>query len=561
MDRLVSNLSLDERLNLLDKFKGQSDISADPLYHEVKADVTDSSGTAAFVTLPWYYRLYYFVLSFFRGSPPAKLYEEGQVGDLGRRINELAPDLYDYQKNVLLSEFCVLLTDLKEAARFFYSALDVSVNQDKGGFYAFLGSLEMNDVHRRLHTGTDPETIAQQMPDAEGPEIKQHAYKVMEEAFSSVTAEQRNTMYLNARSMTCFKELSSFLFDRVIMAFGIGHSGHHCPANVIKDLLLTLNNILFSLKEPPTLSLLESLFVFQMQEKAGDPHYDMKLEMRKLLNKAEKALAYIRNFNKKVPLTLILRCIYRDFSLSPEQISGGEEWFAVYRDHWKRHIESKLSDYLQIRKQKEMTDTFRFFLKGTNLRMLENVVVDSTPEGLPVPDAFTLAFLRTFHSAVFLADINPLLRSIIIDGQFFKRENRTEFTECYNDLMKLEDDIRSFEVAISPEGELGKRFISAKQDISSLPIKRRKAQLVQEDASRIALGIIDRSRQAMDGMINILSGILKKEAGGKYDTLANLAQFTGKTTEFVDSANDSILKFNTALQLLDDIIVINSSQH
>ena len=560
IDRLVSDLTLDERQNLLDKLKAQTDISATPLYESSGKDEPEDDAETSFRRLPWYYHLYYFILSLIKSRIPIKLFEDSQVTRIGREIDALAPGLYDYHENALLSEFCSNITDLKESARFFYSALDASVNHDKGGFYAFLGSLEMGEVHRILQDETNPETLAERLPELPVAELKHRIYRTMDEAFAKVTDEQRGAMYFNARSLNCLKELSSFVFDRVIMAFGLGGVGQSCPVNAVKDMLRNLNNILFSLKVPPALPLFQSLFVYKLQERAKDDGFNITKEMQTLLGRAEIALETIREFNKKVPLTLILRCAFRNMSLCPQQISGGEDWFVVYRDYWKRRIDAKYSEYVQTRKQNELSNTFRFFLKGQDLKKMENVFSESMPDGIPVNESFTLSFLLTFYTAVFITDININLRPVLIDGEFFKRENRTEFTESYNDLMKIEDDILRFDQDISPAGDMGKRYALARQDMSSIPVKRRKIQMVLEDAIRTATGIIERSREAMKSMINILNGILKKEVGGKYDSLANFTALCGKTTVFVDGINDTIHQFQTALHLLDDIGTIDSQR-
>jgi hypothetical protein len=561
LNRLVSELTLNERVNLLDKLKSQSNLSSEPLYAGIEEsgepDTADLAETYA--KLPWYYRLYYFILSLFKAKNPVKIFEDSRVGKLGRDIETLAPGIYDYQRNNLLAEFCKLITDLKEAARFFYTALDTGVSRDRGSFYAFLGSLEMGEVHNRLETETDPVAIAARLPDAGETELRQTAFRAMEDAISAISESQRNAVYHAVRSLNCLKELSSFLYDRIIMAFGFDNAaaGQVCSANVVLELLETLNNILFSLKEPPPLTLLEALFIFVLEEK-GDRNQDISREMRSLLTRAENSLATIRNFNTMVPLTLIVRCAAKNMSLSPKQISGGEDWFAVYREYWKRRIEGRFAEYMRDRRHRDLLSTFRFFLKGTNLKLLDNAVSETNPDGIPIPEAFALSFLLSFHEAVYMPDINKILRPILIDGEFYKRENRTEFTEAYNNLIKLEDDIKRFEGDISPQGEFGKRYSSARADMSSLPIKRRKIQIVIEDASRNAGAIIKRIREACKIQINILNGILKKDDTGKYDTLGNLSVLVAKTSGFMNGLSDSIGKFQQTLKLLDDISVMES---
>jgi hypothetical protein len=554
LNRLVSELTLEERKNLLEKLKSQSNLSNEPLY-EVKEEAALPQIEQQYAGLPWYYHIFYVILSFFKSKSPLKLFEDGQVGRLGREIDERSPGLYDYQRAFLLPEFYQALMDLKEGARFFFTALDASVGRDKGGFYAFLGSLELEDTHRLLQTKTAPGAVAELAPEADGAELRQMAFRAMEDAFAAITEEQRNAMYHNARSLQCLKELSSFLYDRVLMAFGFAGSGagQVCSVNVVREMLLTLNNILFSLQAPPPLALLESLFVFLLQEKTGEPGFDMGREMRSLLTRAENALVTIRNFNSRVPLTFILRCANRDMSLSPQTISGGEDWFMVYREYWKRHIELQFAEYTNVRRQQDMVNSFRYFLKGANLKILTNVVSETNPNGLPIAEALSLSFLLTFYSAVFMGEINKSLRPILIDGEFYKRENRTSFTEAYNDIIKLEDEIRKFELEISPAGDFGKRYALAKQDMSSLPVKRRKIQLALQDASREAKQIIDSARGAFQTMIKVLNGIAGKDQTGTYDTLSNMAQLSGKGTAFTAGIADSIQKFQKTLQLMNDI--------
>jgi hypothetical protein len=562
LNRLVSELTLEERQNLLEKLKAQSNLSGDLLY-EVKEESVPVKSDEQYVKLPWYYRLFYFILSFFESKSPIKVYEDSQVGKLGREIDARSPGLYDHQRAYLLPEFFRLITDLKEGARFFFTALDASFNRDKGSFFAFLGSLEMGEVHRRLQTETDPNVIAEKFPKASAAELRQTAFRVMEDAFAGITEAQRNIMYHNTRSLYCLKELSTFLFDRIIMAFGFesAASGQVCSINVVRELLYSLNNILFSLRAPPPLTLLESLFIFLLQEKAGEPDFDISRDMRSLLTRAENSLVTIRTFNAQVPLTLLLRCANRDMGLSPQEISGGEDWFLVYREYWKRHIEMLFADYMRFRRQRELVNSFRYFFKGANLKVLDNVVSDTNPDGLPIPEAMSLSFLLTFYTAVYMSDINKILRPILIDGEFYKRENRTEFTESYNELIKLEDEIKKFEMDISPAGDYGKRYIQARQDMSSLPIKRRKIQLVLQDASGKAQKIIEHVRTAIRVMINVLNGILKKDGEGKYDGLGNMSHLAGRSPAFVNGISDSVQQFQKTLQLLDDIDAMESGRN
>ncbi|MDR1507091.1 MAG: DUF5312 domain-containing protein [Treponema sp.] len=552
-NRLVSELSLEERAKLLEKLRSQSTLQKNSLYDEVSDESTENV-EIRFENLPWYYRLWFFILGFFNSRTPLKLFEDYLMSRISRSVEETAPGFYNYQKDLLLPKFQEMLTYLRDGSRFFYKALDSSVNRDKGGLMVFLGSLEMPDIHRQIQDSADPADLAARFSGASDAELRQKAHRLMEEAISAISDEQKSVMYHNARSLFCLKQLSSFLFDRMINAF-IVDSAHHgaiCPAASVRDQLLVLNNILNSLKEPPSMPLLGSLFVFVLSEMEDEPGFDIQIEMRKLLAQAESSLEVIRDFNKQVPLTQLLRCMSRNMTISPQSIGGGEDWFAVYREHWKFLVDQKFSAFIKTKQQRDMQNSLRYFLKGNSLKMLENAGTESNSRGVPVRGAFCLSFLQTFYAVVFMGEINKILRPVLLDAEFIKKENRTEFTEYYNSIIKLDDLIKRFDRELSRDGDYGKRYFQAKADMTSLPIKRRKIQIVLQETAVVAAGIIGQTREAMQGMVKVLGGIIKKSADENYDSLANITSF-GRLPVFFENLQSCIDQFQQALRLMDDI--------
>ena len=555
--QLSSRLTQNERKALLEKLQSQSNISRDPLYSENNRDAPTNELEHQFQKLPWYAHIWLVILGVIKAKSPFKMFQEREMAKMGKVIEAEAPGYYDYSKDLLLPEFHRQLGALRDAARFFYTALDASVNRDRGGFYSFLGSLEMENIHTQLLIETNPVHIIETEPDISNQDLRQRSFQIMEEAISHTTEAQKNVMYSNARSLFCLKQLSTFLYDRILMAFN-EKAGTTCSALLVKDQLSTLANILFSFKEIPSMALLQSLFIFLLQEHEADPGFDLNTETHNLLARAEGAITIIREFNKQVPLLQILRCASKNPSLMPRELSGGEDWFLVYREQWRQYVENQLSEYLRTRHYHDLLNAFKYFLKGTNIELLENTFSESNPGGIHVKGAFSLSFLQTFYRVVFMTDVYKILRPILIDGEFLRRENRLEFTEYYNELITLEDTIKRFEEAISPLGDFGKRYTLAREEMSSLPIKRRKIQMITEEASEDALQISEHAVAAILGMANVLRGILKIDAGGRYDTLANLPQLAGRGTAFLDGLKDSLSQLEKALQILSDIDVMEA---
>ena len=92
--------------------------------------------------------------------------------------------------------------------------------------------------------------------------------------------------------------------------------------------------------------------------------------------------------------------------------------------------------------------------------------------------------------------------------------------------------------------------------MSALPVKRRKIQIVLEDAQEDAEKIVEQVRKSSRNMVNLLSGFLGKEAKGKYDSLTNLSAIAGKGNEYnayIEGMNEAVQQFQTLAKLLDDI--------
>ncbi|MDR0313776.1 MAG: DUF5312 domain-containing protein [Treponema sp.] len=554
-DRLVSSLSLSERQSLLEKLKSQSLISQEPLYVAEKETGFNLDIEEQYFRLAWYYRLWYFILGILRSKLPVKVFEEQQVSTQGQIINERCPGLFDYQSGKLLQGFYAHLDRLKTASRFFYTALDAGFNRDKGAFYAFLGSLEMASVHAQLTDTVNPVSLEEKNPHVSQSEMRQIGLRVVEDALRGITEEHRAAMYFDARILFCLKELSVFPYDRIIMAFSFDSSknGNTCSINIIKEMLISLSNILFSFKEIPPMALLESLFVFLLQERASEKGFEMSKEIHALMTKAEEALVVIRGFNRQVPLANLLRCAGRNNSVRPREISGGEDWYSVYRDYWKRLAEDKIILHFRNRRQQELLISLGDFLNGANLTILGHTESETNPEGFPLKGALNLSFLLSFYSSVFMPDINVTLKSILLDGEFSKKENRNEYNECYNRLIKMDDMIKKLESQIAPSGDYGNRYVQARHEVCSLVIKSRKIQIISDEASSDAVAIIEDARRSVTSMIYVLGGILGMDAGGRYFPLSNLAKLSDDSGEFIKSINEAVQKFQKTLEILDEI--------
>jgi hypothetical protein len=552
--QLTRELSPGEREKFLQKVRNQSVLNTEPLY--VDENTAPVEVEEAYMRLPWYQRLVFYILSLLSAKPPLVLYQEKAIIKLGRLIEAQSPGFYSQPKSLLLPEFYKELVNLKESARFFFNILDVSVGRDRGAFYAFLGSLEMEDIHSKLMVDTNPEALVVKNPEASVVELRRIAYRNMESAIDIIDENQRTAMYEDIQSLYCLKHLSSFVFDRLILAFDMDSSvgGMACSALSVRDLLSNLNNILFSFKKIPSLSLIESLFVFMLQDMMQEPDFDINAESEKFLAKAESSLNSIRTFNQTVPLISIIRCISRDLSLCPVLISGGEDWLAVYQDYWKQFIKNRFSQYARMAHSRELQASFQSFFKGVNLKPLKNAASADNPKGIPVKEALSLSLLRTYYATLFEGNNDRVLDIILINGEFHNRDNQIQFSWSYNELNKLENVISAFDEKLSPTGDFGLRYALAQGELTSLAQKHQKVQEITEKINLAGDQIVEQGKAALVAMNNVLSGIIRKNSiNDKYDTLINFAKLAGRGAAFMENLFKALQNIQTVLTLLDKI--------
>jgi hypothetical protein len=550
-DRLTITLQESERKALFDRLSQNSDISTDPLYEKNAENPTVAEET--FPKLSIIKRIWYYIIGFIFAKPPVKMYENRIIAKIGHEINLEAPGYYNYADGLLLPDMHTALTDLKSAVRFFYNALDSSVNKDKGAFYAFMASFEAPEIHELFSKICNSESFSQSNPDM-GPELlKQTALDLYEETIASMTEFQREKMYRNVRSLVCLKELSCFLYDRLIASFQteVAYHGHVCPAALVKGQLVMLNNILFSLKQVPSPTLLSTLFFFSLREDIENKDERINFELQKLMSQTEKSLVVIRNFNRNIPLTKILRCADKNTSYEPTELSGGEDWFVVFRNYWKEKINECYTNHLIKIKRKEIDDTFAIFFKDAEMVKVD---IGNSDDQIPLSNTLLFSFLLTFYKRIFLTDMNQVLRPILIDGDFEKKENRLDFTESYNELIKMEDAINGLLAKAGPYGDYGTRYKQLMADVVSPVIRHRKMQTLIEDAETESAEIAQKAKSAMGIMNAVIHGILFPGEDSKYASLTNLSAMLGKANrEFMSALKDTSDKLMLAVDLIGNI--------
>jgi hypothetical protein len=561
-ERLSASISQYERLKLLEKIESFAGTPEQTLIIAEREAAPSEKAEISYPRLPWYKRLWFLIIGFFTGRTRLDAFIHSQIAEIGRSIELMFPGMFDWEKGLLRQNFQTELKKLKDAARFFYRVLDAGISRNTGNFLVFLGSIEMKEIHALLSEKTNPESVAAENPGLSDIKLQQKAINFVEEEIDKIDEVCRQSMYDDAHYIACLKQLASFLFDRFIMSFGSAATTYKevvCPAASVKTQLMNLNNSLYSIKRTPSATLLSAMFIFTLPEYAAEQDYDTEGEMQKFVSKAEKSVEMIRSFNHRVPLTRILRCALLNTSYLPSELPGGEDWFLLYRKTWVDNVTRQFNEFIRERRLAKIQTLCDTLFGESVPDPFENFDFITGEDSIPVNNFKTLSHLMTFHKLIFMPIINVFIRPILIDGDFIKKENKTEFTEAYNVLIKLDDTIKNFVKRVDKNGDYGKRWSQILMEAQSVTVRRRKTGIIIEDVNTAINAIINDAEKATMSMELILDGILNPAQGKPYDTLTNIAKISGKGTEFTDGLKEGLEKLKLMNRLLNEISDLNKA--
>jgi hypothetical protein len=554
-EKLSSGISQNERVKLLERIGSFTDTSDRLLLSADSETVSPEKTETPYFRLPWYKRFWFSVLGFFAGKKSLDMFVNSKIADIGRNIDLLYPGIFYWQKCLLRQNFQTELKKLKEAARFFYGVFDSTISRNRGGFFVFLGSFEMPELHEKLTEKTIPANFAVENPGFPDTKLRQMAINYVEHEINDIGEEGHKIMYSNAHTIVCLKQLSSYLFDRFLISFRqtTDDTEAVCPVVSVKKQIINLNDILFSIKKTPSTTLLSAMLMFLLPEREDDQNYNVEKELQKFTAQAEKAIDVIRTFNHRVPITSILRCVFRDTSYMPVELSGGEDWFVLFRNSWVENVTHRFDEYIKERCRSRINDLYALLFEDATVEPFENMAASSDDEGIPIEDTESLSCLLAFHKIIFMPIINVFIRPVLIDGDFIKKENKMEFTEAYNVLIKLDDTIKSFANRLKLSGDLGKRWKQIEGDIRSITTRHRKKAIIWEEINNTAVNIVSDAQKSLTSLRNILEGFVHPLKNNSYDSLSNLSKVGGKMANFTEGLVDAVVKLDQMISLLKEL--------
>jgi hypothetical protein len=477
-------------------------------------------------SLPVLRKLIIFIQFVLTGKPREELVQELLIRRLAIHISKNYPGLVDFRTGIALTPMYDLLLKLRNSAQFFAGSIGRAGGRERPTFLSFLLALEAPEVHAALQSGIDPEKVDEAGSDNPDTQIRHRMVSNVESTLNDVADSVRYRMRRGNRFLDVMGKLGFFPFEKLLNPFRPAVDGAELQASLLnlRESFPQLAPIARSLGVTPSPACLEALILFHQGYEFADTVEDSVLGER--LKKAAGHLKTLQEVASKVPFLDLSRYLLEDVNFTAPPIQGGEEWIAIVRRFWRDRAEEAYRIY-KYHRQKDALVRDADELTGS-------ATVSPIPEypkqesGAVGRHALSLALLRALLQHAWQQEIFPHLKTLYIEGEFYKDDNRAEFSESYSSLAHLVDKIDGFRTRVSMQGDLGRALHDIDQELTALPVKRRKRQDIISQIDEHAESLIKSAINSFTTITKILNGVLFGEVGGRYDTLSNIRDIGGR---------------------------------
>ena len=552
-DKLIINLSSNEKKELLEKMEITFDISQEPLaVHEEIEESDFKSFQQEYESLTIIQKIFLFLQSIIAQKDIPSLLKEHKVNILRKKYFNNC-DLADFKNSLLKQPFYDELVKLKEPIQFFRKPLQAIFSYDnKRDFYAFIGGVILPDLQNELLMNTDPWEIEKNNLEQEDSSIKSEIDSFLELKMDSISNLDCTIMNEACQSLYGLHLLCSFELNIITCSFDsvTPETGKICQVDDIKELLLDLAGILQSLSKPPTIRALEAMFLFSIENQ------ELKTDLGKKMVKADVFLSSIRDFNKKVPLENLVKVLTADLSKKSTKPPIVEDWFRVYKKFWNSRVSKKYSYFVTERKKSESEKDICAMTGIKLIKPMDRYFRNFYFMGSPAKYEKSMAFIQAFMNEIIPITIYPTLMVISREGEFYKKDNKAEFEKVLNFLSLLDKKINNINSMINSSGFLGEK-LKEHSDHNEEQKNRIIINALEQIDFEIA-SLIDIFISNLRAINKVMHGIVVGD-GGAYDTLSNISSIGGRsnaelreTFKLTSLILNKIVKYISSMKIMEE---------
>lgn len=560
-DQLARGLSSKERQELLSKIESSFSSSIEPLMRESEGDVEVLDVAYELRKMGLLQRFIFYLAAFFTSRSKTSLMQEYLLGRIRRQINLHTPELIDHHRSFFRNRMFTELTLLMEGARFFQAPLKQAMDTARSDFYAFLAGIQIEDMQSRIDSELWP---VLHVPDFELDEVeisKKDLLERFDAIVEDIPGEDRTQIYRDAQALLGLYNLSRFHFGEILACFKESRfsPGKECEFQALSAYIVRLCELINAAGNSPSAGALRALFLFFYRDRLANEENDMEEQLLTVLTDSESALAKIREFNLRVPLLLIIKYITHDVDFMPRKSGGAEDWFFAFKDFWISRIEGACIDFSMRKKRKGLMESADAFLGVGSFEEFGRSLIGVSDGTVEVKYRLSLSFMKRFAVSVFKR-VSRAVSVIYLNGDFYKEQNRKDFTDSYEFLNRLGEKIASLEKRLRPRGDLATQVEDVQRETISLQQRQGRIQTIQSELDQDSLSILDGAIKELNTQILLLGGILHGEPGARFDTLSNFGSLGGRNNRILVTTWERALDdFSEALNMLVELKEIETN--
>ena len=554
--KLARGLSDEERRELLAKINITPQVEGEALLPVAPEEDEANSIEVAYSRMGLFHRLFLYIKSLLTRRDVHDLVADEILNAVGRRIAQQYPGMYDHRQETLGFEFLRELDRLRARLGMFVEPMKEAFGGDRREFLGFLGSIVLPAESEALAKACDPMSLSDANRDSEF-QVRKQVQIAIRDAMGNIDQESRTHLYTMYRALFFLNELVSFPFARI--TGGEGEPVAEVPASKHRSDLNELGDILVSLGVRPTEAAIAAVLMYERQDRMDEDGFAKELELR--MERSADALDEIARFCRSVPLVDMLKSLNRNPGYRPERVGGGEDWFTVFRQYWENRAEENVEQFVFGERIREYQESLRRLFSREKLLLPERYCAYDEHPTLRIRYPRSITLLLSFAELIFTAKYSRVVKVFLVNGEFYKAQNRAEMTDAVNGLSSLADSIRGVDRSLSDDGELGSQIVDVEGRLTNGVERGAKIQKILDRADKSMETIIGKGLGYLDTSIKVINGILHGESGGAYDTLSNLTEIGATENRILRERLKAALEtFNDTKQLLRRIFELESGQ-
>ncbi|MBN2651286.1 MAG: hypothetical protein JXR63_02805 [Spirochaetales bacterium] len=519
-ERLVVDLSPDERAQMLDKLKSSNleleKLAFDPTIEKSVRGVDNLYDLSVIEKiLIWFFSVFMqkkrddVVLDFALRHCSKKLIESQLVtankSGLRRRFQE---ELYLLSRSLLM----------------FQSPVSAVEDGNKGAFYSLIFEIEFPDRYQDLIEMIDPSVVAfkNNLKSSDISSIKAKISSSFEVWLDNLDASIRSQMQDYAIAFESLTKLSLFPFNSFLKLFRNYHGEKMASIEQSKKYLNDLGTAIFSFKILPDDMILKALYIFMIEQERGEVD-NSKLDL--WVKNVSAVIASLKDFLKKTHYTDLLKFSNRnpEYKVVPSEPTA--DWFVDFKNFWKRYIKISITDYSNKAELEHFLADFSNFF-GSEISRLDNYRKDLYGDVFPIIYEYSAGATLMAYNKI-IDNILHDLKILIGEGDFFKQDNLRELESSYQVLVSIGTCIRDYNDQIAPKGKIGVLILNSEDE-----------QGIAEASNKINRGVAKCIRSFVTATLsisNVLSGVLRKADSNTYDSLSNISSIrAGSNIQYID---------------------------